>query len=256
VDPPDETAVGLKVATDATTDYFLSANRGGKPTERTLRDGDRAVVTDAELAAVSCAGPRPRYLFFASGTFLRWGQETIRAAAEPAGVILDLDDARKSLTVRADRPLPEGAALGGRTIFISHPAGRSSFTIDRVARLEGDRYRIFLLGAPHLVKNTLRVRSAADDRLGVEPPPVLPRNMLTRYNVYHCRPDGVLRPIGPLVDLTRDSIRDEWGTNLAVEDRVHVAGASAVKPGEEIALSMIATGRDRFVVPNVCFVSK
>jgi hypothetical protein len=256
VSPTDETAVGLKVATASTIDYFLSANNGEKPTVRTVRDGEWSAVTDAQWAAVSYRKGQLRWRFFTSGTFLRCGEETIQLPPEPTGAILDLDDARKSLLVRADRPMPEGAALHGRTIFISHRAGRSSFTIDRVVKVEGSRYRIHLDGTPHLVKNTLLVRSVTGDRLTVEPPPVLPRNGITRYNVYHGQSDGALRLIGPLLGLSRDAIRDEWGTAMAWQERVHVEQASAVKPGEEIALTMLCVGRDQFVVPNVCFVAK
>ena len=62
VTPQDETAVGLKVAKAGRIDHILSANNGHKPVTRTLRDGQRTLVTDAEFAVASYAGEELRCL--------------------------------------------------------------------------------------------------------------------------------------------------------------------------------------------------
>ena len=256
VTPQDETAVGLKVAKAGGPDYILSANNGEKPVTRTLRDGERTLVTDAEFAVASYAGEELRCLFLAAGTFAESGGHSIRLAPSPAGLLLDFNGEDKTLVVQADRPIPTGDALRGRAMFVTHREGRSSFTVEHVEKLDEARYQIKLEGAPHLATNTLLVTGAEGDGIVVGPPPVLPRAKTANFNVYHRERTGAVRLLGPLLRCSWKEILDEWGTARPSQPRVHVANAGAVGPGDEIALTMLWTGHDRFLIPNVASLEK
>ena len=249
VAPEDETAVALKVTTRASTDYILSANNA---VARTVQDGGRAVVTDAEFAVASFAGDDLRYLFLAAATFLKCAGETIELPREPTGTILDFGDDDKTLLVESDT-MPLGDALMNRALFISHREGRSSLTIESVEPVTDSRYRVKLAGFPHLSRNILLVRSVDKDGIVVEPPPVLPRKKQEVFNVYRRSQDGTVELIGPLLRTSVQTSRDEWGTDMTRQHRVHIEDSGSIKPGDEIALSMLCVRRDTFRVPNVAF---
>jgi len=158
--------------------------------------------------------------------------------------------------VAACCPVPTGDTLNGRVTFISHHEGQSSLTIKSIEKLDGRRYLIRLDGTPHLIKNSLLVKSVQSDSLVVEPPPVLAGHKQANFSVYRKAGDGKVHLLGPLLRISQSSVLDEWGTYMRTHSTVHVAGADALKPDGEIALSLLCTGEDRFIIPNVGFVQQ
>jgi hypothetical protein len=132
-------------------------------------------------------------------------------------------------------------------IQVLHREERSSFTVDSVREAGERRYEIALADTPHLVLNTLQVVGTDDEGVWVEPPPILPvkKKDLVVYKVLR---DGSLSYLAHWRGSSTEPVNDEWGSRVRVRHRIDLRGVEPVRPGEEIALSFLDPGRDRFVI--------
>ncbi|MSS73978.1 MAG: hypothetical protein EXS64_21205 [Candidatus Latescibacteria bacterium] len=247
VTPEQESAVALKVVLPDRTDYLLSACQGDPPVEVRVEDEGHVITTDGELALASFGPQGLRSLTVIAGTHLTADGESVLAPPSRTGRLLDFDDIEKTLVIESEDPIPIGDRLRGEVIQILHREERSSFTIETVRDAGEKRFEVALSESPHLVMNVLRVVGVEEDGVWVEPPPVLPPkpNDLVIYKVLR---DGSLSYLAHWRGASSEDVNDEWGCRIRIRHRIVLKGVEPLAGGEEIALSFLDAGRDRFLL--------
>ena len=247
----NEYSVALAVDTVHGTDYFISYGGPDVPPEVTVTDGDRRIVTDADMAVVAYpAGDGTPKMLLAGGSYLTAGDHSLKLEGPVrfSGRLLEINDADDTLIIESSDSFPEGTALQGRPIIIQHREDRSSFTIKSITGLANDRYLIQLDDKPQLMSNWLLVKKVDADGIVVEPPPVLDAKHRT-YKVYAGDRDNV-RMLGRLGRITSPSIYNEYGTVMYRFHRVMTDDYTGLKPGQEIAITRLEEGVDTVFVTN------
>ncbi len=247
VSPDLESAVALKVVLPDRTDYLLSAYQGDPPVEMRVEDDGHIISTDGELTLASFGPQGLRFLAVIAGTHAAADGESVLGAPSRTGRLLDFDDIEKTLIIESEDPIPAGDRLRGEVIQVLHREERSSFTIDAVRDAGERRYEIALADTPHLVMNVLKVVGVEEDGVYVEPPPVLPVKPgdLVIYKVLR---DGSLSYLAHWRGASSGDVNDEWGCRVRVRHRIALKGVEPVSEGDEIALSFLDPGRDRFLL--------
>jgi len=246
----DQYTAALAVETIYGVDYVIARGGPGEPSQVALSDGNRTIATDADVAVVSHLNSGHTNLLLAGGTYLRADSHELelQGPARFTGRLLDFDDARKTLTVESADSFPPGRTMAGQPIIVQHSEDRSSFTIASVQALSNGRYVVSLDDQPHLCNNWLLVKNVTEEGIVVEPPPILDRKRRT-FKVYAGEPDN-LRLLGPLRQIGSTTIRNEFGTAMHTIRTVVTDDYTAVRPGQEIALTRLEKGRDTVSVTN------
>ncbi|MBT3380586.1 MAG: hypothetical protein HN742_10330 [Lentisphaerae bacterium] len=250
----DETAVCVKVMTEARTDYHLAWNRRQEGASLSVVDGSVTLTTDAEFASCSMEAGEPTSLFMVGGTSLTANNAALRLDT-PAytGRILAFNDLQDTLTLEADGVLPTSTALLGQVIVIQHRKDRSTFTINRISRLEGARYRVHLAHTPHIAANHVLVRDVKGSKAIVEPRLVLAKGA---FNLYRIAEDGSAKLLEPWNgERGHKTYADEWGARLLSLQKLHVTkAAKRLAPGDRLALAHTEIGHDTFRITNSAYV--
>ena len=251
--PENEYTVALAVDTVHGTDYVVSYGGPGTAPRVDVEDAGHAIKTNADLAAASLSASGGS-AFLAAGGDLRVDGFGVTPSGPSAltGRLLDFDDSADTLTVECADAMPVGRALAGLPVIVEHAEDRSTFTIAAIERLASDKYLVHLDDQPHLVNNWLLVRRADQAGILVEPPPVLDSKTRT-YNVYSGKP-GELRMLGPLRGISGEPVYAEDGTLMHSFMRVQTDDCRVVQPGERIAITRLAKGRDTVRVSSFAYL--
>ncbi len=255
----DPEAVGLKVVHRRGTDLILSGNATDGRSEALQIEADGHVLqTDGELAVASFDGEGLRSVSVIGGTFAEADGQRVEATPTIEGTLVGFDDVEKSLTVKPEGALPGGDALAGEVVTIRHRERTSAYTIRSVEEMEDGTVKLYLDGWPHLATGYLLVTGVEEDRVWVEPPPVL-QGKVDHLNLFKVEEDRSLSFLQPSEERTAhgcfwlwggehgaEGILDEWGTLIRSRNYLTVEEAEQVSAGGEVAFSLLHPGVDRF----------
>ena len=253
VRPEQDSAVALKVVLADRTDYILSVRQEEEPVTFRVEEGGHDISSDGELAVASFGPERLESLTVIAGTHAVSDGISVLPTRTRKGKLIDFDDLEKTLIVETAEPLPTDGSLRGEVIQVVHQASRSSFTIDGLRLAGEDRYEIALADSPHLVVNYLRVIEVVTEGVWVETPPVLP-NQAKDLLIYKVLRDGSLSYLDHWRGAVSEDVHDEWGCFVRKRHRIDLKVAESVTPGDEIGLSLLDPGRDRFLLTGSGFL--
>ena len=231
-------AVALRVETAHRTDYLVSIARTGPGRDpvRVQVGSGQAIETDGLFTFLSTVKGEPVFLGLYAGTRAAAAGMCVTQAPGPEGRLMDFDDAADTLTVECGQPLPLGQALEGEVIIIEHALDTTTFTIQRVESVRGNRFRIHLKWSPHVLENYLRVTSAIGPLLGIAPPPSLRAKFWERhYQVYKVAAPAETSYVG--------KVRAATARALTLD-----AARTGLRPGDTIGVTKLRKGKDRFRV--------
>ncbi len=255
LDCDDGYTIGLAIETIHGTDYIITYGGPGEPSEVHVEASGHVISTDGDIAVVSFPNTGGARLLVAGGKYVKADafSLTLDAPTELSGRLLDFNDAEDTLTVASTDAIPEGNVLAGLPLIVQHAEDRSSFTIGSVEALGDNKYLVRLDDQPHLVNNWLLVRQVDQSGILIEPPPVLDSKKST-YKVYAGEP-GKLRMLGPLRGFGSRHIYSESGTLMHSFSSVLTDDYTAVKPGDEIAITRLEKGKDTVFVTNFAYAA-
>jgi hypothetical protein len=208
--------------TDGATDLLLH-----DPSRSVKRWGD--IATDAHAAVIiRDASGKVRRVFFSGGTFLRVGDEEWRASALN-GVVAAVDPAKRTLTVRLDKPVDGGSLAVPHEGRIAHFTNALRQTAHPVRTAQRDGGTLTLTTADDLLVGRVPVTGIKDGEIlsGVELP-LAP----TYRGASVCREDfsgwqTIQRAAGRAITLQEGATlppvgKDLWVVNIAPGDRLTI----------------------------------
>lgn len=239
-DHPED--AGILVTHNGSTDLILS-NSSGAPRE--IAGNGRRLRSDGELAFASFDADGLRALALIGGTFAGADGRRIESFPTVEGLLTGFDDVGKTLTIRPDADIACPDALLGKTVTIRHRERASAYTIASVRRNSDDGFVLHLDGFPHLATGYLLVTAVEDGRAWVEPPPVI-QGKENNLNVFKAGSDRSLAFLQRLDGLVSEDIVDERDTRIRTRHGLKLDHGQDVSAGDEIALSALHPGVDRF----------
>ncbi len=214
---------------DASPDQPVTCEATGLPPVR----------TDAEFLFVSARVGGPLRVDAVGGSETVVGDTKLRPDGPYRGRLVSFDDDAKTLLVEAAGELPAGDALRDRVMVLRHATGTSTLTVDSVRPVEGDLYEIALRWTPHLGENYFRAVDVQGAWVRLQPPHSLPRKFEElHYQLYAAGPGPAESACGEIVRRTGEWFR--IGGDL-----------SSLAAGQDVMLTRLRAGEDRFVIPAI-----
>ncbi|MDA0746962.1 MAG: heparinase II/III family protein, partial [bacterium] len=234
-------AEAVQVTHNHGTDLILS-NPSGSPC--TLSHNGLELHTDGELAFASFDPQGLRSLALIGGTTAESRGHKVESTPTLEGLLTGFDDVQKTLTVQTDQETSDPNHLAGKTITINHRERASAYTIRSAQKNPDGTYTLHLDGFPHLAIGYLLVTAVENDRVWVEPPPVI-QGKDNNLNLFKVELDKTLTHLQSLGDRTTDDILDEWGCRIRTRNGFVLETPEHLSSGNEIALSLLHPGVDR-----------
>jgi len=244
LDTSNNEAVALRVTHKEGIDLIIS-NTSGETCEIAHEGHD--LRSDGELAFASFDTDGLRSLSLIGGTSAETSERTIKQSPAIEGLLVNFDDVGKTLKIRPNTEITDPGNLGGKTITIRHRERSSAYTICSAANNPDSTCTLTLEGYPHLAIGYLLVTAVEDNRVWVEPPPVI-QGKSTNLNLFKLESDRRLSYLQQLAGVDSDDILDERGSRLRTRNAITLDNTESLSPDDQIAISMLHPGIDRIQI--------